>query len=93
MPFVDQPYHKNNSSSIHQQGLTYVHLVKTSITHKHLTPTLFLEDNDPNSAKSAAQKLSLNLQSVTKYLRLTLVFTWNSALWEKFNFYFSRVFC
>ena len=49
--------------------------MKTSITHKHLTLTLFLEDNDPNSAKSAAQKLSLNLQSVTKYLRLTLVFT------------------
>ena len=31
-------------------------------------------------------------QSVTKYLRLTLVFTWNRALKEKFNFYFSRVF-
>ena len=29
----------------------------------------------------------------TKYLRLTLVFRWNSALPEKFNFYFSRVFC
>ena len=31
-------------------------------------------------------------QSVTKYLRLTLVFTQNSSLWVKFNFYFSKVF-
>ena len=31
-------------------------------------------------------------QSSTKYLRLTLVFMWNSALQEKFNFCFSRVF-
>ena len=43
------------------QGLTLVYLVKTSITHnKYLTPQL-KEDNDPISAKSAAQKLSLNL--------------------------------
>ena len=33
------------------------------------------------------------LQSFPKYLRLTLVFMWNSAIREKFNFYFSRVFC
>ena len=33
------------------------------------------------------------LQSVTKHLRTTLAFTWNSALWEKFNFCFSRGFC
>ena len=32
------------------------------------------------------------LQSVTKYLRLTLDFDWNSALREKFDLYFSRVF-
>ena len=31
------------------------------------------------------------IQSLTKYLRLTLVFTWNSALLERFNFYFD--FC
>ena len=35
----------------------------------------------------------LFLQSLTKYLRLTLVSIWNSALREKFNFYFARVFC
>ena len=34
-----------------------------------------------------------DLQQVTKYLRLTLVFMWNSAQREKFNFCFSRVFC
>ena len=28
-----------------------------------------------------------------KYLRLTLVFLWNSAQWDKFDFCFSRVFC
>ena len=32
-------------------------------------------------------------QSFTKYLRLTLVFMWISALREKFNFCLSRVFC
>ena len=32
-------------------------------------------------------------QSWTKYLRQTLFFMTNRALREKFNFYFSRVFC
>ena len=31
----------------------------------------------------------ISLQSVTKCLRLTLIFVWNSALREKFNCYFS----
>ena len=35
---------------------------------------------------------SKNLQSFTKYLRQTLVLMSNSALWEKFNFYFSGDF-
>ena len=39
--------------------------------------------------KSSIFLLVLCLQSFTKYLRLTLVFKWNSALWEKVNFYFS----
>ena len=30
---------------------------------------------------------------LTKYLGLTLAFMWNSALREKFNFYFPRIFC
>ena len=33
------------------------------------------------------------LQRLTKYLRLTLVFMWNSTKREEFNLYFSRVFC
>ena len=32
------------------------------------------------------------LQSFTKYLRLTLVFMWNTALREKFNFCFQEFF-
>ena len=32
-------------------------------------------------------------QSFTKHLRLTLIFMWNCALREKFNFCFLRVFC
>ena len=35
----------------------------------------------------------VELQPFTKYLRLTLVSMWNSALWGKFNFCFSTVFC
>ena len=35
----------------------------------------------------------ISLQSFTKCLRLTLVFMWNSALREKFWFYFSKNFC
>ena len=37
--------------------------------------------------------LSMLLQLWTKYLRQTLVFMWNSALREKFNFYFGEGFC
>ena len=39
------------------------------------------------------EKVYNDKQSLTKYLRLTLVFMPNSALWVKFNFGFSRVFC
>ena len=38
-------------------------------------------------------KEGVELQSITKYLRLTLVFAWNSTLQEEFNCYFSEVFC
>ena len=34
-----------------------------------------------------------DLQSFAGYLRLTLVFMWNSKMQESFNFYFSAVFC
>ena len=36
---------------------------------------------------------SLQSESVTKYLWLTLVFMWNSAPREKFNGYFWGIFC
>ena len=39
-----------------------------------------------------ASVFSAKLQSFTGYLRLTLVFMWNSALREKFNFSFSKSF-
>ena len=43
------------------KGIAHAYLVKTSMTHnKYLRPQL-KEDNDPISAKSAAQILSLNL--------------------------------
>ena len=41
----------------------------------------------------ASGNLLVELQPQTKYLRKTPVFMWNSALWEKFNFYFQGVFC
>ena len=41
------------------KGLTQIYLVKTSMTHKYLTPQ-FLEDNNTISAKSATQISSLN---------------------------------
>ena len=38
-------------------------------------------------------KNCLQRQPFTKNLRQTLVFMWNSALREKFNFFFSAIFC
>ena len=40
-----------------------------------------------------ASYFSSYLQSVTKFLRLTLDFMWNSAPREKFNHYISTLFC
>ena len=42
--------------------------------------------------KIKAFKLRWYLQSFTRYSGLTLVFMWNSALWKKFSFCFSRGF-
>ena len=39
------------------------------------------------------QNIWIKLQPRAQYLRKTLVFSWNSALREKFNFYFQGVFC
>ena len=43
------------------KDLTHVYLEKTSMTHYKYSTFRFLEDNDPVSAKSAAQMLYLNL--------------------------------
>ena len=37
--------------------------------------------------------MDYDLQSFTKYFRQTLVFMWNRALRETFNFFFSGVLC
>ena len=39
-----------------------------------------------------ASKAPEYLQSWTKCMRQTLIFLWNSAIWENFNFYFPPVF-
>ena len=43
------------------KGLTLAYLVKTSITHNKYLTFRFIEFNDPISAKSVDQILSLNL--------------------------------
>ena len=48
---------------------------------------------DPNNFDEVFPCNYLGLQPWTKYLRKTLVFMWNSALWGNINFYFSAVFC
>ena len=57
---------------------------------------LFKNLTDGNINPKEVLKTQINfksdLQSFTKYLRLTLVYMKNSALLEKFNFHFSRVF-
>ena len=49
---------------------------------------LSLKESGKLKTKSGFQR-----QSVTKYVRLTLVFRWKSALQEKFDGYFSGIFC
>ena len=56
-------------TSLSFKGLTDAYLVKTFMKHKFLK-SLFLEDSDHISAKSAAQILSLNL---TKSLLLNFL--------------------
>ena len=51
------------------------------------------ESNDENTNKIIIKTFSAELQSVTKYLRQTVVFMGNGAPREKFNRYFSGHFC
>ena len=50
------------------KGLTHAYLVKTSLVHNKYSTFSFFEDNDPISAKSAAQILSLNLAETFCFL-------------------------
>ena len=43
------------------KGLTHAYLVKTSMAHNKYLTFFFLEDNDSDSVKYAAQMFSLNL--------------------------------
>ena len=47
----------------------------------------------PTEKEAQGKERPFDLQWLTKYLRLTLVFMWNSAQPERFNFYFSIVLC
>ena len=49
--------------------------------------------NTPYTSDFNLKEVMQKLQSVTKYLRLTLVFMWKSAPRENFNRYFWRRFC
>ena len=66
-------------------------IIKNSLQEKGLgimiDNMLTFEPHVENVCKKTGQKLHA-LQSCTKYLRQTLVFIWNSAPGEKFNFCF-----
>ena len=60
--------------------------------HKTLTKKPFGGRSRKNDEKEKKKKTKQKLQARTKYLRKTLIFMWNSALRERFNFYFQEVF-
>ena len=69
------------------KGWTQAHLVRTSITHNNYWTPWLKEDNDPISAKYAAQILFLNLE-YTFLLLIFLIFAlWNS--WASISFRFT----
>ena len=59
-------------------------------THTHFECFALFTYQKKNFHETFSQ---ITIQSFTKYLRVTLVFMWNGALREKFNFCFWRVFC
>ena len=67
----------------------YFPVSKYYMTNIHMEKT----SNNDSVVNMKSLEISNKLQSCTKYLRLTLVFMCNSALREKFNSCFSRVFC
>ena len=81
--FFNINMNKRNNKRFNNHGYALFFLM--TIFPKHLWLIL-------NILKWQDCKIFTKLQPFTKYLRLTLVFLWNSALREKFNFCFSRVF-
>ena len=59
---------------------------------KDVTVTQILKEVNFKRVWGLESKTGFQRQQVTKYLRLTQVFTRNSALLEKFSLYFLRVF-
>ena len=63
--------------------------MQTALELPKLSKKVSLEESGRNlQADKYFQRLSF-----TKYLRLTLVFMWNSALPEKFSFSLPKIFC
>ena len=60
--------------------------IKNAIMNTTMNLYKFIVDRDVTCG-------STHVQSITGYLRLTLVFMWDSALLKKFNFCFSMFFC
>ena len=78
------------------KGLSHACLVKTSMTHIKYLTSLFFEDNDFILAKSAAQKLSLNLTYTFLLLNVLVTGLWNSSTTCSFKlipdpFFFSKI--
>ena len=61
------------------KDLTHAYLVKTSITHNKYLQAQLKEDNDPISAKSAAQILPLNLALTFLLLNFLITILRNSC--------------
>ena len=51
------------------------------------------DESTPYTSDFNLKEVIQKLQSVTKYLRLTLAFMWKSVPRENFNRYFWRRFC
>ena len=53
---------------------------------------VFLIENWKNQHHHWSLHIQISLQSILKYLRQTLLFMWNSALQQKFNFCIPKIF-
>ena len=80
-----------------QNVLKNMDWVKRKVTTGKVEPRAkFLQEQKLSFQRAISKFVSehdIPLQSWTRYLRQVLVFRWNTALRETFNFYFSAVFC